>query len=82
MDGLWGFGSVPTNDEQNQQVAVKHGNEVRNSSIIEQPAAKEISAASHRRPGPFGPAWALLPKDQQLLVIDDDTPAHDPSARG
>ena len=29
------------------------------------------------RPGPFGPAWALLPKDQQALVIDDDTPVHD-----
>ncbi len=30
-----------------------------------------------KRPGPFGPAWALLPKDQQPLVIDDDAPAHD-----
>jgi hypothetical protein len=30
-----------------------------------------------KRPGPFGPAWALLPQDQQPLIIDDDTPAHD-----
>jgi len=29
------------------------------------------------RPGPFGPARALLPKDQQPLVIDDDMPAYD-----
>ena len=26
-----------------------------------------------RRPGPFGPAWALLPKGQQPLGIDDTT---------
>ena len=32
---------------------------------------------SRRRPGPFGPAWALLPKDQQLLVLDGATPASD-----
>lgn len=30
-----------------------------------------------RRPGPFGPAWALLPKDQQPLTIDDDTKSAD-----
>lgn len=30
-----------------------------------------------KRPGPFGPAWALLPKDQVPLIIEDDTPAHD-----
>ena len=30
-----------------------------------------------RRPGPFGPAWALLPKEQQPIVIDDDMPAYD-----
>lgn len=30
-----------------------------------------------KRPGPFGPAWALLPKDQQPLVIEDNMPAHD-----
>jgi CBS domain-containing protein len=26
-----------------------------------------------KRPGPFGPAWALLPKDQQPLVLDAST---------
>lgn len=30
-----------------------------------------------RRPGPFGPAWALLPKDQQPLVLDGSTPTAD-----
>ena len=30
-----------------------------------------------RRPGPFGPASALLPKDQQPITIDDDTLAAD-----
>lgn len=30
-----------------------------------------------RRPGPFGPAWALLPKGQQPLNVDDSTPIHD-----
>ena len=30
-----------------------------------------------RRPGPFGPAWALLPKGQQPLSIDDSTPIYD-----
>ncbi|HVC96951.1 MAG TPA: CBS domain-containing protein [Pirellulales bacterium] len=35
-------------------------------------------AGSYRkRPGPFGPAWALLPKDQQPLAIDGDVPVHD-----
>jgi hypothetical protein len=28
-------------------------------------------------PGPFGPAWALLPKDQQPLAIDCHVPAQD-----
>lgn len=33
---------------------------------------------SHRRrPGPFGPAWALLPKDQQPLVLDGAALASD-----
>lgn len=31
--------------------------------------------ASRKRPGPFGPAWALLPKDQQPLLLDGATPA-------
>lgn len=30
-----------------------------------------------RRPGPFGPAWALLPKGQQPLSVDDATPIYD-----
>ncbi len=30
-----------------------------------------------RRPGPFGPAWALLPKGQEVLTVPDDTPAWD-----
>lgn len=30
-----------------------------------------------KRPGPFGPAYALLPKDQQLLVLPFDTTASD-----
>ena len=33
--------------------------------------------AAGKRPGPFGPAWALLPKDQQPLVIAHDLPAHE-----
>ena len=28
-----------------------------------------------RRPGPFGPAEALLPKDQQLITLPSDTKA-------
>jgi CBS domain-containing protein len=32
---------------------------------------------SRRRPGPFGPAWALLPKSQEVLSIPDDTPSWD-----
>jgi len=34
-----------------------------------------------RRPGPFGPAWALLPRDQQPLVLDGSTPASDAMER-
>lgn len=34
-----------------------------------------------KRPGPFGPAWALLPKKQQPLVLDGTTPASDPIER-
>jgi len=30
-----------------------------------------------RRPGPFGPARALLPNEQQPLVIDEDMSAYD-----
>ena len=29
------------------------------------------TSTSRRRPGPFGPAWALLPQDQQQLVLED-----------
>ncbi len=32
---------------------------------------------SDRRPGPFGPAWALLQKDQQPLVLEAKTLAGD-----
>jgi hypothetical protein len=32
---------------------------------------------STRRPGPFGPAWALLPKGQEVLSVPDDTPSWD-----
>ncbi len=35
------------------------------------------SNASRRRPGPFGPASALLPIDQQVITIPDDTLAAD-----
>ncbi|MEX2309818.1 MAG: CBS domain-containing protein [Pirellulales bacterium] len=31
--------------------------------------------APRKRPGPFGPAWALLPKDQQPLLLNGATPA-------
>lgn len=30
-----------------------------------------------RRPGPFGPAWALLPKGQEVLTVEDTTLAYD-----
>lgn len=33
--------------------------------------------AMQRRPGPFGPAWALLPKGQEALKVDEATPAWD-----
>src|SRR5581483_10460607 len=35
------------------------------------------SGRSDRRPGPFGPAWALLPKSQEPLTVDEGTPAYD-----
>ena len=31
--------------------------------------------STRRRPGPFGPAEALLPKDQQLITLPSDTKA-------
>lgn len=37
----------------------------------------QVPAKYKRRPGPFGPAWALLPKDQQPLSLDDRTLASD-----
>ena len=37
--------------------------------------------AFRKRPGPFGPVWALLPKDQQPLLIGDDTPCQDAMER-
>ena len=30
--------------------------------------------SQRRRPGPFGPAWALLPQDQQLATVDERKP--------
>ncbi len=36
-----------------------------------------IRDGTKRRPGPFGPAWALLPKGQQPLVLEDSTRAAD-----
>ena len=45
--------------------------------MMESTSIDKLDATSQHRPGPFGPAWALLPKDQQPLVIDDDVPAHD-----
>ena len=45
--------------------------------MIGQLTHAKINEKSLRRPGPFGPAWALLPKDQQVLVIDHDMPAYD-----
>ncbi|MEZ6073803.1 MAG: CBS domain-containing protein [Pirellulales bacterium] len=33
--------------------------------------------APTKRPGPFGPAWALLPKGQQPLVLEGSTLASD-----
>ena len=42
------------------------------------PAISTHGTNTHRRrPGPFGPAWALLPKDQQPLVLEGSTPAGD-----
>ncbi len=37
----------------------------------------DIIGTSNRRPGPFGPAWALLPKGQDVLMVPDDTPCWD-----
>ncbi len=39
--------------------------------------AAKTDKKCRRRPGPFGPARALLPKHQQPLIIDEDTAAHD-----
>ncbi len=36
-----------------------------------------VSVKHGRRPGPFGPAWALLPKGQQPVVLDGATSASD-----
>ena len=45
--------------------------------MVEQLAIAKNTERSSRRPGPFGPAWALLPNEQQPLVIDEDTPTND-----
>ena len=39
--------------------------------------AGETQANNSRRPGPFGPAWAWLPKEQPPLVLEGLTPATD-----
>ena len=39
--------------------------------------ASIIPGNYQRRPGPFGPAWALLPKDQPALILEDKTLASD-----
>jgi hypothetical protein len=41
------------------------------------PVSGDSGKSHERRPGPFGPARALLPKDQQPLVIRDDMLAYD-----
>lgn len=40
-------------------------------------AIEEITPANRRRPGPFGPAWALLPKDQRIETVRLDQLAHE-----
>src|SRR4051812_32672740 len=40
-------------------------------------SAVSIPETSKRRPGPFGPAWALLPKGQVPLVLEGSTLASD-----
>ncbi|MGH7914103.1 MAG: CBS domain-containing protein [Candidatus Binataceae bacterium] len=68
------FDSADTPDGL-RRAASAHGHETFN--MIDSPTIQQLASASRRRPGPFGPAWALLPKDQQPLVIDDDLPAYD-----
>ncbi len=38
-------------------------------------SSENTVANSRKRPGPFGPAFALLPKDQQLIALPSDTKA-------
>ena len=45
--------------------------------MIEQTSSIAAIHSPHRRPGPFGPAWALLPIEQQLLVLESSTPVSD-----
>lgn len=40
-------------------------------------AAINAGQTYRKRPGPFGPAWALLPKGQEPLIVPGDTPAFD-----
>lgn len=40
-------------------------------------AATDTQSLPAHRPGPFGPAWALLPRGQKLLRLAADTPAKD-----
>jgi CBS domain-containing protein len=45
--------------------------------MSQQPAYINAGQPYRKRPGPFGPAWALLPKNQEPLVVAGDTPAFD-----
>ena len=45
--------------------------------MIHKGAIEEVTAANRQRPGPFGPAWALIPRDQRLETVASDAPAHE-----
>lgn len=45
--------------------------------MTETGAIESITAGNRRRPGPFGPAWALLPKDQKVETIRREQLAHE-----
>jgi hypothetical protein len=45
--------------------------------MVDSGSIEQIASASHRRPGPFGPVWALLPKNQEPLVLDGSTLTYD-----
>jgi hypothetical protein len=45
--------------------------------MSQQPTSINAGQPYRKRPGPFGPAWALLPKGQEPLIVPADTPAFD-----